>query len=400
MSNKPIFRRFADLAGLESVETRQISPERLEAHLIWRAGQPIPANYATSVRLKTKTGETIAQVDTQPCYGFCPTSLWEPGIPIHDRRWLELPAGTPPGKDYHLEIVLYEATSLIPIDTPQINNVTLTEIPVKHGIIPQFVFPAGLAVAEFAVDRQSAEAGEWISVHIVWSLQKRLDRDLRARLLLLDEAGEQIVHAQPVPILADVPTSHWPLGAYIAQDYRVALPRGLLPGQYPIAIALDNSAGWFTPNVNLQVTPSTRVFDPPALSHMLNIDFGGQIRLLGYDLQQDDDALSLHVAWQTLTEIDRNYTTFVHLFDSTTEHIVAQWDAEPRRGAHPTSTWIAGEVVSDEFHIVTTDLPAGTYRLAMGLYDGTTGERLSAVRPDRGQLSDDRAVLEDEITIR
>jgi len=177
------------------------------------------------------------------------------------------------------------------------------------------------------------------------------------------------------------------------------LPRDLLPGQYQIAVGLEDAGGWFAPNIFLTVTPSTRSFEPPALQHTLNVDFGGQVLLLGYDLEQDTNALSLHVAWQALNDIEHRYKTFVHLFDPTTEQIVAQRDAEPRAGERPTSTWIAGEVVTDSFQISTADVPAGSYRLAIGLYDAATGQRLPAVGSDGGRLPQDRVVLEEAVTV-
>lgn len=157
--SEPPVGRIADVASLEAFDLRQVSPEQVQVSMTWRVDRPILANYVTSVRLQTETGGMVAQKDTQPCYGFCPTSLWEPGVPVYDRRWLTLPAGTPPGQNYQVEIVLYEAASLAPVGTFQINNIRLTEISVRQDIVPRFVFPAGLAVADFAAGRESAEPG-------------------------------------------------------------------------------------------------------------------------------------------------------------------------------------------------------------------------------------------------
>ncbi|MFQ5340587.1 MAG: hypothetical protein ACE5F6_03475, partial [Anaerolineae bacterium] len=391
--------RIADVASLGAFDLRQISPELVEVNMTWWARQPIPANYVTSVRLWNELGEMVAQKDAQPCYGFCPTSLWEPRVPVRDRRWLDLPAGTPPGSNYQLEILLYEPASLASLGSVRLNNITLDQIAVKRDVVPQFAFPDGLTIAGFDTGRERAEPGEQVPVRITWWLQEPLERVPPLRLLLLDLAGEQIVHAQPVRVLAGVPASRWPLGAYVAQSYRVSLPRDLLPGQYQIAVGLEDAGGWFAPNIFLTVTPSTRSFEPPALQHTLNVDFGGQVRLLGYDLEQDTNALSLHVAWQALNDIEHRYKTFVHLFDPATEQIVAQRDAEPLAGERPTSSWIAGEVVTDDFRISTADVPAGAYRLAIGLYDPTTGDRLPAVGPDGGRLPQDRVVLEGAVTV-
>ncbi|MBS1251290.1 MAG: hypothetical protein MAG451_00322 [Anaerolineales bacterium] len=113
--------RFADLTSLGTVELRQSSARQVEVRMTWWPERPIAANYATSIRLKTPAGETIAQRDAQPCYGFCPTSTWEAGVPVHDRRWLEVPAGISAGDRYQVEVVLYERASLAAVDTVQVD---------------------------------------------------------------------------------------------------------------------------------------------------------------------------------------------------------------------------------------------------------------------------------------
>lgn len=53
----------------------------------------------------------------------------------------------------------------------------------------------------------------------------------------------------------------------------MTLPRDLLPGRYQLAVGLNDTDTWFAPNIALQITPSTRIFDPPELQHTLNVDF-------------------------------------------------------------------------------------------------------------------------------
>jgi hypothetical protein len=69
-----------------------------------------------------------------------------------------------------------------------------------------------------------------------------------------------------------------------------------------------------------------------------------------------------------VTSVDQNYKIFVHLFDPTTEQIVAQSDAMPRDNAYPTSRWFKGEVVTDTIALSLAGVPAGPYRIAIGLY--------------------------------
>src|SRR5262249_35186416 len=69
-------------------------------------------------------------------------------------------------------------------------------------------------------------------------------------------------------------------------------------------------------------------------------------------------------------------TVFVHVRDAAGE-LYSQRDAPPGNGFRPTTSWLAGEYVVDEY---TLDLPEGGYSLAVGLYDQRTGERLALPR--------------------
>ncbi|MBI5955654.1 MAG: hypothetical protein HY871_01515, partial [Chloroflexi bacterium] len=54
-----------------------------------------------------------------------------------------------------------------------------------------------------------------------------------------------------------------------------------------------------------------------------------------------------------------------------------QLDRQPLDGHYPTTIWDDGEVVADQVELrLPPALPRGQYRLAVGLYDGQTMERL------------------------
>jgi hypothetical protein len=71
-----------------------------------------------------------------------------------------------------------------------------------------------------------------------------------------------------------------------------------------------------------------------------------------------------------------DYTVFIHVLDEYGE-LVAQYDSQPGEDQLPTTDWAAGEVLRDQVAIwLPADLPTGTYRVVMGLYDLETGTRL------------------------
>ena len=86
--------------------------------------------------------------------------------------------------------------------------------------------------------------------------------------------------------------------------------------------------------------------------------------------------------WQAVESPKQSYTVFVHVVDGD-GNTVAQQDSPPGLGKLPTSGWVAGEVVDDHHPIMLpADMPAGRYRLVVGLYDPITDIRL----PARGDL--------------
>jgi hypothetical protein len=111
--------------------------------------------------------------------------------------------------------------------------------------------------------------------------------------------------------------------------------------------------------------------------HPLSANLAEAIALRGYDLKHDENALQVSLYWQSLTQVDTDYTVFVHLYNESGK-IVTQLDEPPVAGQYPTSLWDSGEIIRDTF---TLNLPSqvepGAYHLVVGLYDPITGKRLT-----------------------
>ena len=111
---------------------------------------------------------------------------------------------------------------------------------------------------------------------------------------------------------------------------------------------------------------------------------GGPVELAGYSLPagpwQPGDVLPLTLFWRAEAPVAQDYQVFVHLLDADGK-IVAQNDAQPAAGRRPASGWAAGEAVVDPHGVLleagSQAPPPGEYRLYVGLYLPSTGERLS-----------------------
>ena len=125
------------------------------------------------------------------------------------------------------------------------------------------------------------------------------------------------------------------------------------------------------------------------ISHPTSFTFGGQIALIGYDLDKTTvkpgETLTLALYWQALHPPAAGYTVFVHLSgaDRSCEtcqvsvEMAGQHDSQPCGGDCPTSLWQAGEVIQDIRVVqVKPEARPGQYWLLTGLYRLETGERL------------------------
>ncbi len=73
------------------------------------------------------------------------------------------------------------------------------------------------------------------------------------------------------------------------------------------------------------------------------------------------------------------------------EELVAQSDGAPEPLMRPTLTWAVPSetLVSDPFILtIPSDLPTGSYRLLIGIYDPYGGQRLTMVQGDQFLLAD------------
>ncbi|HEY85873.1 MAG TPA: hypothetical protein G4N96_12275 [Chloroflexi bacterium] len=140
----------------------------------------------------------------------------------------------------------------------------------------------------------------------------------------------------------------------------------------------------------LYVARSNTIIDP---DYPLSVNLGDKIRFLGYSLYpaaiRPNQALTLVLYWEALDSGDVDYTIFTQLRDQdNTTYLSA--DHQPFEGAAPTSKWRAGSVLKDVVKFqLPSDLPAGQYRLALGMYSLDTMERL----PIQNDVSGENAIL-------
>jgi hypothetical protein len=85
--------------------------ETLLVTLQWQATARMSVDYTVFTQLWDASGQVAAQLDSQPASGTRPTSGWQPGEVIVDRKALLLPPGLPPGQ-YTLQVGVYDLATL------------------------------------------------------------------------------------------------------------------------------------------------------------------------------------------------------------------------------------------------------------------------------------------------
>lgn len=125
-------------------------------------------------------------------------------------------------------------------------------------------------------------------------------------------------------------------------------------------------------------------------SHSAFAKLGETIQLTGYDIDatqiQPGQSTSFALYWQSKNTPSTDYTVFTQLIGPDNA-VWSQQDNQPQQGGYPTSTWDEGDKVVDRYQLtLPADAPTGDYRLFVGMYDFTTGERLPMFNIDGNQM--------------
>jgi len=100
---------------------------------------------------------------------------------------------------------------------------------------------------------------------------------------------------------------------------------------------------------------------------------------------QAGDVLTITLGLRALHPLDRDYSVFVHLYGDPTPYeggvIWAQGDSQAC-ATYPSRLWQTDETIVQHFMLrLPSDLPPGTYAVAVGVYESPAGPRLPITWP-------------------
>jgi hypothetical protein len=137
--------------------------------------------------------------------------------------------------------------------------------------------------------------------------------------------------------------------------------------------------GQSTTLAEYDIAPINRIFTEPPLANHVSATFKEAGTLVGFDAPKTAnraEPLNVRLVWKASATPTTAYTVFVHLLDANGQ-VIAQSDAQPAENKRPTTSWLAGEYITDP-HSLTWNRQdyGGSATLEVGLYDQNTGERV------------------------
>jgi len=193
---------------------------------------------------------------------------------------------------------------------------------------------------------------------------------------------------KPFPMEAE-----WAPGDLALQMLHLRVPTNLSSGRYNWQITCPGSPP-FAGRESLYAFDNDLVL----MDQEVGLQYDNGVNLDGYSWWMNKSDLHLVLQWSARTEISADYKFFVHLLDENGT-IVKQIDAMHCNWDCPSSQWEARQRIADESVLPLRGLPAGEYQLAVGLYDGETGERSTISDHSDRSLQDGYYVLHDTIII-
>ncbi|MCS7222750.1 MAG: glycosyltransferase family 39 protein [Anaerolineae bacterium] len=366
-----------------------------ELRIYWQAQRPLSEDLKVTGELVDAAGHVWGRLPDRRLAAYeYPTFRWQPGQVVLGRYALPSDPGTPPG-DYMLRLSVYpegslplevldasgapqgQSAFLSPVRVSQWTEDKELELPAEAQRLDVSLAP-GLTLLGIEPLPEARIPGDGFTLKIWWRAESLLAPDLSLRLWWRQNGQRFESSAGPLTGDVNAPSQTWPAGALVRGQHTVRVPLQAPTGkELTLYGQVMDGEGQPTGEAlalgTVRVAPVERISQPPLVKWPSGVTFEGHIRLVGVDAAsttaQPGATIAVTVVWQAVSEMNRSYTAFVHLLGPD-GRVVAQEDHVPGRGARPTTSWWAGEIVVDRFELtLPTDLPIGEYRLEVGLYE-------------------------------
>lgn len=399
----------------------------------WQLSQKTNTNLRSFVSMVDGRGQEWAHWDDVAGGRLYPSSVWPDGAVMPQVWRLDIPPGTPPGR-YSLEAGLYDAASgaRLPVQggAPGAtgNSLRLADLTVERSAAPATLsalpvqnhldvnLAGEVSLVGYSVSSRLARPGDAVEVTAYWRAMAKPRGERTLFVQLLDGQGRLAANWEGAAAGGVYPVAAWDAGALVRDRYRVTVPANTPDGELRLVLgmyrtndrtrlAVQGGLPWARRDTvdlgTIRVAGRERNFVVPSMQRRLAARFGNQAVLLGYDLAPEPasagagaplvvsagDTLRLTLYWQDSEPMDTSYSVFVQLLGAG-DRIGAQQDGLPGNGNLPTTSWVAGEVISDRHDLNLRTAAPGEYRLVVGLYERESGRRLPIVVNGAAQAGD------------
>ncbi|MCE5259724.1 MAG: glycosyltransferase family 39 protein [Chloroflexi bacterium] len=227
--------------------------------------------------------------------------------------------------------------------------------------------------------------GEPVAVTLYWQALAPIADDYTAFVHVLTQDDLIVGQRDRYPGQGNYPTSLWQPGEAFSDTVIIPTDTTMLT---PNSLRVETGFYKLSDGSRLPITESASetlsdaaVFgfiDVPirqtgGIPNPMYVDFGGQIALVGYELDHTSarpgEAVHLTLYWQAQTDIHKDYAVFTHILGRE-ERMLAQKDGWPQGGLAPTSTWKKSQLIKDSYElVVASDAAPEVAEVEIGLYD-------------------------------
>ncbi len=216
-----------------AVDVQLRDPTTLDVQLVWTTQEPLSQNYVASLLLVDRAGNWLAQLDTQPGYGFLPSSEWLPGTAVNDWLALGFDDNLPQQSPLTLIARLYEVDSGMVVLTRRLGEVLLQdEKLIFEENRPVYSLPDELAplaalfddrIMLHGYDLQRETNNSW-NLTLYWQTLEPVPDDVVRFIHLFDPRTEEIVFQDDGhPRNNSYPISQWSEGEVVADSITIQL---------------------------------------------------------------------------------------------------------------------------------------------------------------------------------
>jgi len=220
-------------------------------------------------------------------------------------------------------------------------------------------------------ERGWPEVSDKVYLTLFWRVKDALTEEYSFSFRLRDEEGQLWVQNDLIPFNDLYPTPRWEPHKVVALPVVTPLPPGTPPGLYQLFLrvysrqdgreveVLDEKGvpgGTAVSLGRLQLLPS-QLTSPQAVSlqHRRREEFGGRLRLLGYELPSKEwrsgENLHLELYWQAMASLTENYEVVLQIVDERGK-VLRERAYYPSKADYPTSRWAVGSLVRGQYDLL------------------------------------------------